>query len=105
MSQPEGRLAREVINLIKQRGGYAWKQHGNEFMPAGMPDVIGCYRGLFIGVETKTPEGGEPSARQVYVAGQIRKAQGNVLSPCRDVREVVRFLNRLDALIAGRTAR
>lgn len=93
--QPEGRLARAVIKMVIARGGYAWKQHGSEYMPAGMPDVIGCYRGVFVGFETKMP-GNRPSAVQVYRAKQIRKAGGHVLSPCLSVEEAAKMLDEID---------
>jgi Holliday junction resolvase len=102
VGQPEGRLSRLIIDLIKQRGGYAWKVHGNEFTPAGTPDIVGCYRGQFIAIETKLPEGDDLSARQRYVVGQMRKAEGSVLAPCRSVREASSWLDRLDALMRGR---
>lgn len=95
MGQPEGRLARAVIKMVVERGGYAWKQHGNEYMPAGMPDVVGSYRGFFVAAETKMP-GNDLSAVQVYRIRQIRAAGGRVVAPCRSIHEVTEMLDAID---------
>jgi hypothetical protein len=94
--QPEGRLARAVIKMVVERGGYAWKQHGNEYQPAGLPDVLGVYKGIFVGFETKMPGNEKPSAVQVYRARQIRKAGGLVCSPCLSVPEATEMLDLAD---------
>lgn len=31
------------------------KIHGNSFQSRGLPDVIGCYKGMFFGLEVKLP--------------------------------------------------
>lgn len=54
-----------------------FKVHGDEHMMAGLPDIIGCYRGLFFGFETKMPsKRNNTSKRQDFVQGKIRSAQG-----------------------------
>jgi len=65
-------------------------------MMAGLPDIAGCYRGLSIAIETKTPEGGEPTPVQRLRASQIRAAGGAVLSPCRSVAEALAWIESLD---------
>ena len=66
---------------------------------AGLPDIAGCYRGLFIAVETKTPTGGEPSTIQVHRITQICEAGGRV-TVARSVADVTAWLDRIDAAIA-----
>lgn len=62
-------------------------------MMAGLPDIIACVpvwtnpsegdspEGLFIGFETKTPSGGDPSPIQHRVHENIRRAYGQVFVP------------------------
>lgn len=46
---------------------------------AGLPDIIGCYKGRFVAFETKNPEKrSNTSVRQDYVHGLIKKAGGLV---------------------------
>lgn len=47
---------------------------------AGLPDIIVCAEGLFIGLETKHPETrSHTSARQDFVHDQIRSAGGTAV--------------------------
>jgi penicillin-binding protein-related factor A (putative recombinase) len=46
-------------------------------MMAGLPDIIGCYKGKFFGFEVKLPEKREHvSMRQLYVMEKIKEAGG-----------------------------
>lgn len=78
MAQPEARLSRSIMAALKQRGAFVFKVWGSEHMMAGLPDIIGCYRGRFIAVETKMP-GNTTSRRQDFVIAKIRAAGGQVV--------------------------
>jgi hypothetical protein len=79
MAQPESKLSRRIIGAINERGGFAWKNHGSEFTMAGLPDVIVCWKGRFIGLEVKMPgKKGTVSEVQHLVHGKIRHAEGKV---------------------------
>lgn len=75
MTQPEARLQRRIQDAIKLEGYFVFKVHGSEYMMAGLPDLIVCAHGLFIGLEVKMP-GEKPSNTQVHVHGKIRAAGG-----------------------------
>lgn len=75
MVQPETRIYRKIMEYLKQQGAFVFKVWGSDHMMAGLPDLIVCYRGRFIGMEVKVP-GGQPSKRQTYVHGLIRDAGG-----------------------------
>lgn len=47
-------------------------------MMAGLPDIIVCYRGVFIALETKMPAGDGPTPRQLYVHRRIANAEGTI---------------------------
>jgi Holliday junction resolvase len=60
-------------------GVFCFKVHGSEHMMAGLPDIVACVDGRFVGFETKMPGKEEDtSPRQEYVHGLIRRAQGEV---------------------------
>lgn len=77
MSQPESKLSRKIMEQLRLEGYFCFKVHGSEYMMAGLPDIIVCAKGLFIGLETKLPSArGNVSPRQRYVHTQIEHAGG-----------------------------
>ena len=52
-------LERDIVAAIKRYlatlGGDAffWKEHGGPYGASGVPDIICCYRGRFLGLEVK----------------------------------------------------
>lgn len=77
MSQPEAKLSRRIMDALRLEGHFAFKVHGSEYMMAGLPDIICCADGLFIGLETKMPQSrGNVSPRQSLVHSQIQNAGG-----------------------------
>lgn len=83
MAQAEAKLSRKIMNALRLRGYFCFKVHGSEFMMAGLPDIIVCAEGLFIGLETKLPSTrGNVSPRQVYVHSLINAAEGTALVVC-----------------------
>jgi hypothetical protein len=42
--------------VLKENGIFAFKVHGSALMMAGLPDIIACVDGKFVGLETKLPE-------------------------------------------------
>jgi hypothetical protein len=112
MSQPESRLSRAIKAAIKAGGGYCVKIHGGPTMEAGTPDILACIPcrietetedgfyvdagivGRFVGIETKMPDGGDPTPIQKHRHSQIRKAGGHVIVP-RSVQDAVKALEAL----------
>lgn len=77
MAQPESRLSRKIMTAIRAEGHFCFKVHGSEYMMAGLPDIIVCANGLFIGLETKMPgEEDDVSPKQVIVHEHIKDARG-----------------------------
>ena len=63
--------------LAQTFGGFWVKIHGGLFQLAGLPDLIGCVRGRFIGIEVKKPgKRGTLTERQAHILGLITKAGG-----------------------------
>ncbi len=92
--QPEARISRRIRNMVKDRGGFAFKVWGNAQMMTGLPDLICCYRGIFVAFETKTATG-SVSTRQSYVLRAIERAGGVVKVP-RSVADASDVLDRID---------
>lgn len=99
MSQPEAKLSRRIMEALRAEGYFCFKVHGSEFMMAGLPDIICCAQGQFIGLETKMPQSrGNVSPRQSLVHSQIQNAGGTAHVVCspQEALNVVR-----DALAAA----
>lgn len=113
MAQPESKLSRRIKAAIRAGGGYCVKIHGGPTMEAGTPDILACvpvkrrvitdwnkltYKdetvGLFVGIETKMPDGGDPTPIQRHRHDQIGKA-GGVVIVARSVQEAVHALEAL----------
>lgn len=109
-TQPESKLSRAIIHAIKGGGGYAVKFHGGPMTEAGTPDILACIPcdigdpvqatvGLFVGIESKTPENHrddkDGSPIQKRRAEQIRRAGGVVIIPATSVSQVLRALDAL----------
>lgn len=80
MTQPESRLSAKIQAALRKEGAFVFKIHGDEHMMTGLPDIVGCYRGLFFGFETKMPgRWKNTSKRQDYVHERIQGAGGYVV--------------------------
>lgn len=90
MTQRESRLSRTIANKLKDEHKadlFVFKVWGSEHMMAGLPDLIGCYKGTFFAFETKTAEG-KASRRQEYVMGLIKRA-GGIVAVVRSVADAL----------------
>lgn len=104
MSQPESRLGSEIRRACIKRGAFAFKIHGGPTMMAGLPDLIMCYRGRFIGMEIKVPDpSSQPSVIQRRRIKEIRDAAGAAYV-VRSVESAMRILARVDAELDGEDA-
>jgi hypothetical protein len=55
--QPEAKLVKRIQTLIEVAGGRPFKIQGQDesFQEAGIPDILACLWGFFVGVEVKQP--------------------------------------------------
>lgn len=74
-------LERDIIIAIKiylaSLGSdvFFWKEHGGPYGTSGIPDIICCYKGRFLGLEAKLPSG-KLTALQRRVLDKINAAGG-----------------------------
>jgi hypothetical protein len=94
--QRESKISVAIQKMIRSRGGFCFKVWGNPMMMTGLPDIMCCYRGLFIGFETKVmDENSTTSLRQDYVHRKISEAEGLVFVP-RSVQDASDALDEID---------
>lgn len=94
--QPEGKLVVKIKVLLDERGAFFFKVHAGEesFQVFGLPDIICCYNGRFVGLEVKTDRG-RLRPKQKLTLTRIRKA-GGVAAVVRSVAEVEDILNAIE---------
>lgn len=99
MAQRESRRSRDIMKRLRADGAFCFKVWGSELMMAGLPDIIGCYRGRFFGFEVKHPETREDtSVRQEFVMSKIRDAGGIAEVVCTK-QEACDQLENIEAMI------
>ena len=74
-------LERDIVAAIKRYLGtlgedvFFWKEHGSPYGISGVPDIICCYKGRFLGLEAKLP-GGRLTPLQMRALEKINRAGG-----------------------------
>lgn len=89
----------ELITAIKKYlasvpDTFAWKEHGGQYVTAGIPDIIVCHRGHFIALEAKVGKN-QPTKLQTVTIEQIHKA-GGTAAVVRSVEDVKTIISELE---------
>lgn len=72
---PEGKVKAKVKKLLVEHGAYFFMPIGGPFATQGIPDIICCIKGRFVGIECKA-NGGRITALQEHNLDQIQKNGG-----------------------------
>jgi Holliday junction resolvase len=94
----EKNFENRVKKFLKDQGCWFIKYWaGSEFTKSGVPDLLVCCNGHFLGIELKGPKG-RPSELQLWNIEQIKKAGGiaMVLYP-KDFDEFKTLIHKLVA--------
>jgi hypothetical protein len=85
-TQPETRLVKAIREAILAAypDSVFWKIHGSPYQESGIPDLVGCIHGRFVGLEVKKQEPGESTEHayarttelQLYQRDRILRAGG-----------------------------
>jgi len=72
---------------------FFWKEHGGAYGTSGIPDIIVCYRGRFLGLEVKQP-GNRLSRLQEIALERIRAAGGcaHMVTSAGEVKGIIKKL-------------
>lgn len=73
----EASLRTAIVKKLSNYSGFWFVTHADKYGTGGLPDIIGCYQGKFVGLEVKLP-GKEHTLteRQSRRLAQINKAGG-----------------------------
>jgi Holliday junction resolvase len=77
-STPEKKVKDAVAKILKEYGAYYFYPATGGFGRSGVPDIIVCYKGNFIGIECKA-KSNTPTALQLRELQNITTAGGSAL--------------------------
>lgn len=87
-STPENKVKARCVDIIKRHGAYHFFPAQNGYGRAGIPDIIICFRGLFLGVECKAGFN-KPTALQEREMAAIHRAGGSAMVVREDTVEML----------------
>jgi Holliday junction resolvase len=94
---PEAKVKKKVVDVLKKNGAYYFFPATGGYGRSGVPDVVCCYRAVFIAIECKAGTN-RPTPLQEAEMEKIRLAQGFVRVINEDnideVQEVFNIINR-----------
>lgn len=71
----EKNFENKIKKYLEENGGWFVKYFANRNTKSGIPDILACINGVFVGVEVKA-ENGKPSPLQLWHQQKIREAGG-----------------------------
>lgn len=88
----ESKFQTQVLDYLKAKQAWSFTSHGgSQFQVAGLPDVIGVYKGVFLGLELKTGN---------YKATELQKQKLNNIQDAGGVGIVLRdTLDELEEIL------
>lgn len=90
------------IAVLKRRKCWYYNTRTGGFGRNGVPDVIGCYKGVFFAIEFKRPTASSQATKpQLRELAAIGKA-GGVPIIARSAQDVTDMLDNIDAMLFNR---
>ena len=68
-------VKQQVVKMLKDRGAYYFYPVASGYMTTGVPDIIACYKGMFLGIECKAGTN-KPTVIQERNLSLIRENEG-----------------------------
>ena len=72
---PEAKVKKVVVKQLKELGAYYFFPATGGYGKSGVPDIVGCYKGMFFGIECKAGSN-VPTPLQEKNLRDIRNASG-----------------------------
>ena len=72
---PEAKVKKQVTRQLDDMGAYYFYPVTGGYGRSGVPDIVGCYKGSFFGIECKAGKN-KPTPLQDINLKEIRKAGG-----------------------------
>ena len=93
----EKNITNKILKYLKSLDKcFCFKEHGGSYGSSGIPDIICCYHGHFIGFEVKTDRGRTTALQEVQLRN-INRAGGTAVV-VRSLEDVKNILNEMEEL-------
>jgi Holliday junction resolvase len=93
---PEKKVKDRVVSLLKAHGAYYFFPATHGMGRSGVPDIICCHRGRFLGIECKAGKN-KPTELQLYELERILAAGGEAMVVNEtNINDVSDMLHRLE---------
>lgn len=92
-STPEKKVKDKIVRILKEEGVYYFFPATHGYGRSGVPDIVCCVNGTFVGIECKAGRG-KPTALQVAELEAIRRANGVAILVNEENWELARGLIR-----------
>ena len=74
---PEARVKNAVKKILSARGAYFFMPATGGYGRSGVPDIVGCHKGMFFGIECKAADN-QPTALQLRELDAIQMHGGYI---------------------------
>ena len=75
MATPESKVKKQVKKILDDLGAYHFSPMMDGYGRSGVPDIIACYKGKFIGIECKAGDN-KPTLLQLRNIEDIKRNNG-----------------------------
>lgn len=75
---PEAKVKKKAVRILKELSAYYFYPVTGGYGRSGVPDIVVCYKGLFVGIECKAGNN-KPTPLQEKNLDEIRAAGGTAL--------------------------
>lgn len=93
----ESDIRSKIVKALKNRGARPIKYYGCVYTEAGVSDLLVCYRGLFLVIETKVP-GEHTTPKQDAFIASVHQSEGWG-GPASSVEEALAYLDEIDSIM------
>jgi Holliday junction resolvase len=91
MTTPETKVKRAVVKILEEHGAYHFFPATHGYGRSGVPDIVACHKGYFIGIECKAGKG-VPTALQLKELRLIDEAGGFSMVVREDTIDLVKVV-------------
>jgi Holliday junction resolvase len=74
---PEAKVKNAVKKILTARGAYFFMPATGGYGRSGVPDIVGCHRGVFFGIECKAGDN-RPTDLQLRELDKIQRHEGYI---------------------------
>lgn len=96
MMTPEKKVKAKVVAILKEFGAYYFYASTGGYGSSGVPDIVCCYKGRFVGIECKAGKGKTTALQEKNIAQIITQGGLAMVINEDNIEEVRRVMGYLE---------